>query len=124
MPNGQEKRKYKRIEKPYKAIFQIRQYKGHEMFSTSCHMVSLKDISAGGTSFNYNVNYNDNLEIDSFLNLIIALPAFTLPVNCVGKIIRIEQPQPGSWFRIATEFTEIGEQEKEMINKVAEGISE
>ncbi len=115
MSNGQEKRKYKRIEKPYKAIFQIRQYKGHEMFSTSWDMVALKDISAGGASFNYNVNYNDNLEIDSFLNLIIDLPAFTLPINCVGKIIRIEQPQPNSRFRIATEFTEISEQEKEMI---------
>ncbi len=116
MYKGPEKRKYKRIEEPYVVRFQIINFKSVYIFPANWDMVALKDISVGGTSF----NYNDNLGIDSFLNLKIDLPASTLPINCVGKIIRIEQPQPNSMFRIAAEFTEISEQEKEMINTTVE----
>ncbi len=86
----------------------------------NCDIVDLNDISVGGVSF----SYNENLGIDSFLGLKIYMSASTRPLNCIGKIIRIEQPQPNSKFRIATEFTGIDEQEKEMINKLTEGISE
>ncbi len=116
MSKGQERRKCKRIEEPYVARFQIINFKSVYMYPANWDMVDLKDISVGGASF----NYNDNLEIDSFLNLKIDLPASTLPINCSGKIIRIEQPQPNSMFRIAAEFTEISEQEKEMINTTVE----
>ncbi len=116
MYNGREKREYERIEGPYVVRFQIINFKSVYIFPANWDMVALKDISIGGTSF----NYNDNLGIDSFLNLKIDLPASALRINCVGKIIRIEQPQPNSMFRIAAEFTEIGEQEKEMINTTVE----
>jgi uncharacterized protein (UPF0254 family) len=82
--------------------------------------VALKDISAGGISF----NYNENLGIDLFLDLKIVMAKSAPTINCIGKIIRIEQPQPDSMFHIATEFTEISEQEKKIINSTVENILE
>ncbi len=45
-------------------------------------------------------------------------------VKCAGKVTRIEQSLPHSIIRIATEFTEISEQEKEMINTTIEASLE
>lgn len=116
MYNGQERRKHKRIEKPYKSTFRVINFKNPDMPPAGLDIVDLKDISAGGVSF----NYSENLGIDSFLDLKIYMPASTRPLHCIGKVIRVEQLQPDSKFRIATEFAEISEQEKEMINKAAE----
>ena len=41
----------------------------------------------------------------------------------MGKIIRIDRPQPHSMFRIATEFTEIEDQGKEMISTTIDKVS-
>ncbi len=56
--------------------------------------------------------YNKNLGIVSLI------------INCVGKIIRIDEPIPISIFGIAIEFTEIGEQEKEIINTTVQEFLE
>ncbi len=111
--DGIEKRKYKRIEKPFMARFRVRQYEDHETVSTKWNMVAVKDLSAGGMLF----IYNKNLGIDSLLDLKIDVSTATPTINCVGKIIRIDEPILPSIFGIATEFTEIEEHEKEMINK-------
>ncbi len=111
--DGIEKRKYKRIEKPFIARFRVRQYDDHETVSTKWDMVAVKDLSAGGMLF----IYNKNLGIDSLLDLKIEVSKTTPTINCVGKIIRIDEPPISpSVFGIATEFTKIGEQEKAMIN--------
>ncbi len=120
MSNGQEKRKYKRIENPYTVRLRIKQYEGHETLPTGWDVVAVRDLGATGLFF----YYKRNLELGSLLDLKINVSKTTPTMNCVGKIIRVDEPIPLSIFGIATEFTEIGEQEKEMINKVAEGISE
>ncbi len=48
MSNDQERREYKRIEKPYIARLRIKQYKGLEKPSAEWDMVTVKDLSAGG----------------------------------------------------------------------------
>ncbi len=118
--DGIEKRKYKRIEKPFMAGFRARQYEGHETVSTKWNKVAVKDLSAGGMLF----IYNKNLGIDSLLDIEIEISKYTPTINCVGKIIRIDEPIPISIFGIATEFTEIAEKEKEMINTTVERILE
>jgi hypothetical protein len=75
-------------------------------------MVTVKDLSAGGMQF----NYNKNLGIGSLLDFKIDISKSTPTINCVGKVTRIEQSQPHSILRIATEFAEIEEHKKEMIN--------
>ncbi len=116
---GPEKRKYRRIEKPFMARFRAKQFEGVDAPLTSWEAVTLKDISAGGTLF----NYKKNLGFNSLLDLIIDVSTSTSSINCVGKIIRIEEPKPDSVFRIATEFKEIDEQEKEKLNTIVRGVS-
>jgi hypothetical protein len=121
MYNGQSKREYERIEKPYMGRLRIKQYEGLEISSAEWDMVALRDLSAGGALF----YYGRYLGLSSLLDLKIDVSIATPTINCVGRVIRIEQTQPYSIFRIATEFTKIEEQEKEMINRtVADNLSE
>ncbi len=130
MSKYQEKREYKRherppIEVPITAKFQIRSYEAQEMESNDWDSIILKNISAGGTLFIRNPSYIKDLEIGALLYLEIYMPKTILILNCVGKIIRVDKLQDISVsYRIAIKFIDIGEQEKETINKVAEGISE
>ena len=118
MFNVIEKRKYKRIEKPYIVRLRIKQYKGLGKPSAEWDMVTVKDLSAGGMRF----NYNKNLGIGSLLDIKIDISKSTPTINCVGKVTRIEHPHPLSMLRIATEFAEIEEHKKEMINTTVEEI--
>jgi hypothetical protein len=79
-------------------------------------MVSVKNVSAGGLLF----YYNRNLGSDSLLDLKIDISHTTPTINCVGKVVRIEEPQPHSLFRIAASFSELSKEEKELINKTIE----
>ncbi|KKK58508.1 hypothetical protein LCGC14_3043730 [marine sediment metagenome] len=115
-----EKREHKRIEKPYMARLRIKQYKGLGKPSAEWDMVTVKDLSAGGMRF----NYNKNLGLGSLLDFKIDISKSTSTINCAGKVTRIEHPHPLSMFRIATEFAEIEEHKKEMINATLERISE
>ena len=114
----QEKRKYRRIEKPFMARFRTKQHEGSEMSLTEWDMVPVRDISSGGLTF----NYTKNLGFDSLLDFKIDISTFTPTINCVGRIIRVEEPQPHSMCRITAEFTEIDKQEKEMFNTALEKV--
>ena len=115
-----EKRKYKRTEKPYMARLRIKQYEGLERSSAEWDVVALKDLSAGGALF----YYSKYLGLGSLLHLKIDVSTATPTVKCAGKVTRIEYTQPHSILRIATEFTEIDEQEKEIINTNVEKVLE
>ncbi len=120
MYNGQDRRKYKRIEKLYMAGVRAKQHESHETVSTGWHPVFLMDLSAGGMRF----NYKKDLGLGSLLDLKIEAPKVMLNINCVGEVIRIKQLPPASMFYIAIKFTEIGEKEVELINKSVEGTLE
>jgi DNA-binding response OmpR family regulator len=122
MNSSTEKRKYERIElegrknkgieKHFMARFKVKQYESLDLPLTNWDTVDVKNLSAGGMLF----NYNKNQKIDSLLDLKIDISESTPSVNCAGKIIRVEELQPHSMYHIATEFTEIDKQEKEIIN--------
>ncbi len=118
MSDGQERKKYRRIEKPYITRFRIKPDKIQNMATTNWDLIGVKNLSAGGILF----AYPENLGIDSNLDLKIDISPSTLTINCVGKIIRIDSSQPHSMFRIATEFTEIEDQEKEMISTTIDNV--
>ncbi len=120
MYNGQERRKFKRREKPYMARLRIKQYEGLEISPAEWNIVALKDLSAGGALF----YYSKYLGLGSLLDLKIDVSTAMPTIKCAGRITRIEYTQPHSILRIATEFTGIGEQEKEMINTTIEAVLE
>jgi hypothetical protein len=120
MYNGQEKRKYerkyKRIWKQYMARFKIRSDEAQETESDDWGSVTLRNLSAGGTYF----NYKKDLGISSLLDLKINVPEYILIINCVGKVIRIDKPKSTSMYSIAIKLIDIGEQEREAINTAVE----
>ncbi len=129
MYNVTEKRKYKRIEltkrkdkkivPPYITRSRVKQYEGQEISSPDWDIVAVKNLSAGGIIFN---SYNENLEIGTLLDLKIDFIKSIPTINCIGRVIRIEESRLNSMFRIATEFTEIDELKREMINTTVEAI--
>ena len=112
------KRKYKRIDRPFMVKFRIRPDEVIEKGSSDWDIVAVGDLGSGGVLF----NYNKNLGIGALIDLKIDVSKPTPTINCVGKIIRIEELPSPSMFRVATKFTEIGEQEKEMINTTVEEV--
>ncbi len=94
------------------ARLRIKQYEGLEISSAEWDMVALKDLSAGGALF----YYSKYLGLGSLLDLKIDVSTAMPTVKCAGRVTRIEQSQPHSIIRIATEFTGIGEHEKKIIN--------
>ncbi len=126
MSNDQKRRENERYEnRPSKepiilARFKIGSDEAQEIGSDDQDLVFLMNISAGGIFF----YYTKDLGIDMLLDLKIYLPNAVLVINCVGKVIRIDKPRYTSMFGIAVKFTEIGKQEKEIINKTIEEFLE
>jgi hypothetical protein len=114
MYKGQERRKYKRMDKPVMVRFRTIPLVAEKMVSADWDVVAVRNLGAGGMLF----DYNKNLELDSLLEFEISISKSTPTINCAGKIIRIEELQPASKFRIEIEFVGIGEQEKKLINKM------
>jgi len=117
MYNGPEKRQYRRIEKPFEARFRIKSAKVREVESDDWVSVTLMNLSAGGTFF----YHRKDLGVGTLLDLEIDVAESTPPINCVGKTLSSDRLQPASSFCVSISFVDIGEEEKELINKVAEG---
>ncbi len=118
-----DKTKYKRfgnlaIKKQFMARFQIRSDETRKTESNNWDSVTLMNLSARDTFF----YYKKDLGIGTLLDLKIDVSKFTPTINCVGKIIRSDVLHPTCVFCIAIRFIDIGEQEKELINKMAEGM--
>ncbi len=85
------------------------------MVPTDWDMVAVNDLGAGGLFF----HVRRNLEIGTTLDLKISFSVSMPPIECRGVVIRVHKHPNFSIFGIATEFTEIDEHIKEMINKTA-----
>ncbi len=120
MYKGQERRKYKRMEKPANVRFRTIPLVAEKIFSTDWNEVAVRNLSAGGMLF----DYNKKLKLDVLLDFEIDISKSTPTINCVGKVIRIERLQPIFMFRIEIKFIYIGEQEKEIINTTIEKVLE
>ena len=116
--DGPERRVYKRIRKHFIAKFQSRPRDAQEKTSANWDMVTIYNLGAGGTLF----NYNRRLEVGSLLNLEIKFPISETPIHGVVKIIRIEESSKGLILHIAAVFIEIDKKQKEIINEAAEGF--
>ncbi len=129
MDNFAEQRKYKRIELEkwkYKEIvspcitrFRVKQHEDQEASSSEWNIVAVKNLSAGGVMFNY---YKTNLGSDSLLELKIDFIKSTPTISCIGRVVRIEDAHTNSMFRIAIEFIEINDLDREIINATVEAI--
>ena len=93
---GPERRQYKRIRKHFIANFK-------EKNLSAWDMVTMRNLGAGGALF----NYDRKLRLNTLLDLKIIFPASRNPINCSGRIIRIEEPESLPVYGIAVSFEEI-----------------
>jgi len=113
MNKGKEKRKYKRIKKPFMVRFQI---KPHGSGDAEWNMVAVLNLGAGGVLF----YYNKEVGLDSLLDIRIDFSTVKTPVNCVGRVIRVEELGYSQIFLTALVFTDIADKDRDMINRIAE----
>ena len=119
------KKKYKEIVTPYIARFRVKQCEDEKTYSTEWSFVAVKTLSVGGIMFDYYNKcryYNKNLEVDSILELKIDFIKSMPTINCIGRVVRIDDAHANSMFRIATEFTDINDLDREIINTTVEAI--
>ncbi len=129
MNNYSEKRKYKRIElekwrykkivSPCIARFRNKRWDFSNPLSLEWNIVAVKNLSAGGIMLDY---YKKNLNLGSILELKIEFIKSKPHISCIGRVVRIEDAHANAMFRIATEFTEINDLDREIINMTVEAI--
>jgi len=111
-----ERRKHKRIERPFVVRLAMRPHKDGHKEAIKWETVTAKNLSAGGVLF----YYHKELKKDQFLELQIYFVTFKTVIKCLGKVVRINKPESSIIYRIAVSFTKIGSKEKNMINKYAD----
>jgi len=119
MPQDSNKRKFKRINKPY--ALKMRARKGDD-WSITFHeweSVVAMNLNVGGV-FCYHA-FND-LEVDSLVDLRIYLSRNSRPIDCVGKIIRIKKDPISPLDEIAVSFVEMDDLKREKLNKYINNI--
>ena len=114
-----EKWKYKEIVSPCITRFRVKQCDGQETSSLEWNIVAVKNLSAGGIMFNY---YKMDLGFGSLLELKLDFIKSKPTISCIGRVVRIEDAHTNCMFRIATEFTEINDLDREIINTTVEAI--
>ncbi len=117
MPQDSNKRKYIRTDRPFALKIRIKPDEGQKVTFTDWNMVMATNLSAGGVFLYYAF---DDIEIGSLfdLRIHISMPLFT--INCVGKVIRIKKQPKSLIVVVAIAFTEIDEQDRELINEAVE----
>lgn len=113
---GAERRKFKRIRKPFIVQFHIRPHVTDKRSSKNWDMVAVLDLGAGGALF----YYNKKIEVDSTLDMKVNVSLYKDPVVCTGKVIRVIELGYSYMFLVAVVFSDIDKKESEMINRIAE----
>ena len=121
--SGPERRRNKRIEQPFMARVQVYQKEVKSRESPGWDIVTIRDLSASGASF----NYTEKITLGTVLEFNITLPFTVGPARCLGGVCRVdENPSDRIGIRktpvygIATHFIEIESDKKEAINRFAE----
>ncbi len=129
MNNHTGRREYNRIEldtmkskeivSPCIARFRVTQRDSQEASHSDWNIVAVKNLSAVGITFNY---YKKDLRIGSILELELDFIKSNPNISCIGRVVRIDDAYTNSMFRIATEFREINDQDRKMIDSTVEAI--
>ncbi|MFH1665086.1 MAG: PilZ domain-containing protein [Candidatus Omnitrophota bacterium] len=111
-----ERRKHKRVRKPFMISFQISSGKEEEKEFSGWDMVAVLNMGAGGALF----YYTRKLRVGTTLDMKINISTAKDPIRCTGKVIRAEKLLNEYMFLTAVVFAEIDERERKIINDFAE----
>jgi hypothetical protein len=110
-----EKRRYKRIDKTFMARFRPLE-QGQSNKPGTWDIVTLHNLSAGGTFF----TYNDEIKRGDSLGFLIPFPGSKELIDCVGEAIRVEKKE--LLWRIGVSFTQIDGEKKDIINNSVDTV--
>ena len=79
-------------------------------------IVTLGDLSAGGTSF----TYDKEIRLGASFKFVIPFPESREFIDCAGEAIRVERK--AALYRVAAHFTDIDAAKREIINRAAENL--
>ena len=116
MLQGIERRKCKRISGHFIVESPKRTHRVRRIIPGGWNVVIASNLSASGALF----DYNRIIEIGELIDMRVYFPAYKTPINCIGKVIRIEGPDSAPVRSVAVTFVKIDKNEKKMIDKVAE----
>ncbi|MDD5438682.1 MAG: PilZ domain-containing protein [Candidatus Omnitrophica bacterium] len=114
--NGLERRIYKRIPKNFTVKFRIRKRENLKVGHSDWPIGILENLSAGGALF----KYNRDLPLNSLIDFRIRSPISRAPIECRGKVVRVEPIINASIARIGIAFVKITGQNKRIINEFAD----
>ncbi len=89
MDKMSDKRKYKRIEKPYITRFRITPNEIQNMVPTSWDMVAANNLGAGGVFFNSSKDFEEGTTLD----IKIGFSTSMLLIKCGEIVIRVKKPK-------------------------------
>ena len=121
--SDQEKRIGKRIKRPFLARIRLFREKVKPGESRRWDIVIIRDVSSVGICF----NYNKQMQLGVVIEFNITLPFSAEPVNCLGKVIRVDKNhterttiiRKAPIYGIAARFISIEDDKKAAINKFA-----
>ena len=115
-----ERRKHKRVRDHFLVKYPARGIAVNGRLSSAWNTEVAYNVSAGGALF----NYDKDIKITQFLDLKLNFPATKIPINCVARVVRVEETNDPNVTRVAVNFAEIDPNEKIMINRIAEIFSD
>ena len=116
MYRGPERREYKRIKNKVMVSFQMLPGDNEHFFNNGWDMVAADNVGAGGIL----IKYDRSMELNSLLNFKISFPRSESPITCKGRVVRVEKVAGTILSKIAAVFEDIKDNEKHMINQVAD----
>lgn len=113
----EEKRSYNRLNHPFVSKFRVAD-KTSPLYTENWDMVRIRNISAGGLSF----NYNNKIPVGTILEFNLQ---FVGVVKCMCTVCRIDEPDPNQKslgriliYNIAAKYIDITDEQREAINKL------
>lgn len=109
--SGKEKRVFTRLKTHHLIKYRV-------LSSREKTLSFVRNISAGGVLF-YS---EEELPLDSTLEMKINIPPNTEPVNVIAKVVRSHPLKKVGGYEVGVEFVHIEEEDRELINKRILGI--
>jgi len=112
-----ERRKYRRIKKRFLISYRRFAYDMWQKAYGTWELKFMDNLGAGGLLF----FCEEKLDVGIVLELKLKLPISETPLHCTGRVLRIETTPPSKVYRVALGFVELVDQDKNRINRLAEG---
>ena len=108
--SGPERREFKRFQKFFVVCIQAQE---KISFLDEWQIVGLENISEGGMLF----NHNKALEKGAILKIKIKIDPDNNPIQCIGRIVRVQKLGQLELYEYGTHFTEIKPEDRALVRQ-------